>query len=227
LPYISEHAARIKSPSLFKDGDKEWARKEVTSGISIIFGHLKKPTKGSKPNTTTVQAYRFDKTKFTVEQARQWLTDHKVKIILFEPANDKGEQMSNNVEEIKQMTLQKLNEYNKSHGADGRFASGGAGGGGGAVAGTKKKGGVVGVSIGLKSADGKELKQGDKVKIIKGNSWERARSPIVTGRTSNGQVIMLTTGSEKGGRITQPPSNLRSTGRRNLFYAEKPKGYMT
>jgi len=35
----------------------------------------------------------------------------------------------NDVEVIKEMVLNKLNEYNKSHGADGRFASGGSGGG--------------------------------------------------------------------------------------------------
>jgi hypothetical protein len=69
VPYNVEHAARVKNPGLFKDDG--WARKEITPGVSIIFGHLKKPAKSSSPDATTTQAYRFDKAKFTAEQARK------------------------------------------------------------------------------------------------------------------------------------------------------------
>ena len=49
-------------------------------GIDIITGKLISKT------TTTTQAYRFDAKKFSVEKAKEWLKDHNIKWISFEPA---------------------------------------------------------------------------------------------------------------------------------------------
>jgi hypothetical protein len=78
MPYPSEHAARIISPSRFEEGS--FRRKNIAPGIDIILGKLKGETE------MTAQAYRFKKDKFTEEEARVWLKDHKINPISFEPA---------------------------------------------------------------------------------------------------------------------------------------------
>ena len=78
MPYPNEHAARIKDPSLFQKDS--FRRKNIAPGINIIIGKLK------GQDTTTTQAYRFNKNKFTAEQARKWLDEHNIKPILFEKA---------------------------------------------------------------------------------------------------------------------------------------------
>lgn len=110
MPYPNEHAARVKSPGLFKDGKDEWARNDIAPGIAQILGHLKKPKKGSKPNATTVQAYRFDKNKFSADEARKWLKDHNIKYMLFEPASEKKESVA---DEVAKMTLKKMDELKR------------------------------------------------------------------------------------------------------------------
>jgi hypothetical protein len=81
MPYPNQHSARIKSPSLFmKDSFKT---KSIAPGVSIIIGKMM----GSDHMTT--QAYRFDRFKFTPEQAKAWLKEHSiVAYISFEPATN-------------------------------------------------------------------------------------------------------------------------------------------
>jgi len=78
MPYPSEHAARIISPEKFEK--ESFRRINIAPGIDIIVGHLI----GEK--TMTTQAYRFDKSKFTAQEAKDWLKKHDIKYILFEPA---------------------------------------------------------------------------------------------------------------------------------------------
>jgi hypothetical protein len=80
MPYPTEHAARIKQPGSFQADS--FRRVTLATGISAIMGKLK----GS--SSMTLQAYRFDRKKFTAAQAKKWLADHKVKPILFEPASN-------------------------------------------------------------------------------------------------------------------------------------------
>lgn len=81
MPYPNEHAARVRDPDDFETGSMR--SKDLKDGVRIILGKLKGET------AMTVQAYRFDKTKFTPEQAKKWLKDNDVKSISFEPAVDK------------------------------------------------------------------------------------------------------------------------------------------
>jgi hypothetical protein len=76
MPYPNEHSARIKDPSQFK----VFRRGKFAPGIYAIFG--KKDSK----SPMEVQAIRFDKHKFTPEQAKEWLRKHGYKWIDFEPA---------------------------------------------------------------------------------------------------------------------------------------------
>lgn len=78
MPYPNEHAARIIDPEKFQTNS--FRRKNIASGIDIIIGKLK------NDNTMTIQAYRFDSEKFSVEEAKKWLKEHNIKYISFEPA---------------------------------------------------------------------------------------------------------------------------------------------
>ena len=80
MPYPSEHAARVRDPGDFQQDS--FRRKNIASGIDVILGKLK------GESTMTVQTYRFDRKQFTAAQARQWLKDHDIKYISFEPATD-------------------------------------------------------------------------------------------------------------------------------------------
>jgi len=83
MPYPNEHSARIKNPDLFLAGTTK--RKEIAPGVTIIMGKLKADPKG-KGGPMVTGSYRFDKSKFTADQARKWLKDHDVKPTEFEPA---------------------------------------------------------------------------------------------------------------------------------------------
>lgn len=78
MPYPSEHAARILDPDKFQQDS--FRRKNIAPGIDIIIGKLKGEDK------MTVQAYRFDREKFSVDEAKKRLKEHKVDYIDFEPA---------------------------------------------------------------------------------------------------------------------------------------------
>jgi len=86
-PYPNYHAARMKSPNLFLRIRVLQTTKE---GIMIYGGPLKSDPKGS----TKTQAIRFPKDKFSVQQAKAWLKEHKYTSILFEPASEKSEKAS-------------------------------------------------------------------------------------------------------------------------------------
>lgn len=100
MPFENFHAARIVDPDKFQDdsfrtitiGDK-------ADGITAIVGRLKGET------TTTIQTYRFDKDKWSASEAKKWLKDHDVNVILFEPASaDEGSsQESSEKSESKKM----------------------------------------------------------------------------------------------------------------------------
>jgi hypothetical protein len=80
MPYPNYHAARVKSPALFS---RIVVLKTLPNGIMIYGGPLKSKPGGS----STAQAYRFPRTKFTATEARKWLKDHDIKYILFEKAS--------------------------------------------------------------------------------------------------------------------------------------------
>jgi hypothetical protein len=83
-PYPNYHAARIKAPGLFLRIRVLQTTKE---GIMIYGG----PLKTDRTGPTKVQSIRFPKEKYSVKEAKAWLTDHKYKAILFEEASEKKE----------------------------------------------------------------------------------------------------------------------------------------
>lgn len=82
MPYPNYHAARLRAP-----GDFSRIRVLQTSKEGIMF--YGGPLKSKPSDSTELQAIRFPKSKFSADQAKKWLTDHKHKTILFEPATEK------------------------------------------------------------------------------------------------------------------------------------------
>lgn len=79
MPYANEHAARLKDPGQFdefrRDNDK------FGEGIDAIWG-----IKTNGETHAELQAIRFDKEKFTPDEAKEWLSEHDYDPIEFEPA---------------------------------------------------------------------------------------------------------------------------------------------
>jgi hypothetical protein len=81
-PYPSEHAQRVNSPDKYEKLRRQ--NNKFGDGIHVIFGVL-------ADGKTEVQAIRFDKSQFTVDEAKKWLEDNKYKTSGFEEASSKEE----------------------------------------------------------------------------------------------------------------------------------------
>jgi hypothetical protein len=88
MPYPNFHAARVRTPDSFQN---IVVLKTLPNGIMIYGGRLKSDPGGSSKS----QAYRFPKSRFSVEQAKKWLADHNIKPILFEAAKEVQSFMKN------------------------------------------------------------------------------------------------------------------------------------
>ena len=81
-PYPNEYAARVRDPKDFLPDTMR--SKEITDGVRIIIGKVEE----NGPMVT--QAYRFDKDKWTADEAKKWLENHDVKAVSFEEATNKA-----------------------------------------------------------------------------------------------------------------------------------------
>jgi HK97 family phage major capsid protein len=80
-PYPNEHAVRLVDPGQFDRFRRK--NNDFAQGIDSIYG-----IKGDDP--VRLQALRFDAARFTVSEAKKWLSDHDYKPISFEPATGKS-----------------------------------------------------------------------------------------------------------------------------------------
>jgi len=82
-PYPHEHSARIVSPREMRKDKFRRQNNKFGRGVHAIWGMLKK----DRDQTVILQAIRFDSSKFSAEQAKQWLRDHDMVMaeITFEP----------------------------------------------------------------------------------------------------------------------------------------------
>lgn len=87
-PFPNEHAFRINDP----DGYEEFRRDndKFGAGISAIWGIYTED--GEKK--VEIQAIRFDSSKFTFEQAKEWIADNDYDAIEEEEASEEGEKQS-------------------------------------------------------------------------------------------------------------------------------------
>jgi hypothetical protein len=84
MPYPSEHSIRLTDPGQYN----RFIRKNLAPGIDAIIGF--KSGSGSE-----IQAIRFDKTKFSVEEARTWASKHGYKNpISVEPAKKSSDHVA-------------------------------------------------------------------------------------------------------------------------------------
>ena len=88
-PYPNEHAARLHDPSKYTGFRRR--NDAGGSGIDFIFGIL-------ADGGTELQAIRFDKNRYTVAQAKDWLTKHDHKPIMFEEATGEREMADEDLE---------------------------------------------------------------------------------------------------------------------------------
>ncbi len=79
MPFANEHAGRVRTPDQFV---RIVQLQKLPNGIRILGG----PLKSNPTGPTQAQSYRFPKSRFTEDQAKEWLSDHEIKVILFEPA---------------------------------------------------------------------------------------------------------------------------------------------
>lgn len=78
-PYPNEHAGRLKDPDQYDS----FARKNNEGGEGIDFIY------GIKDGKSELQAIRFDKNRFTTQEAKAWLKSHDFEPILFEEASER------------------------------------------------------------------------------------------------------------------------------------------
>ena len=76
MPFPNEHAARLRDPDRYQNFRR--VNDEFGEGIDAIYGII--------DNQSELQAIRFDKNLFTVQEAKQWLEDNDFEPILFEEA---------------------------------------------------------------------------------------------------------------------------------------------
>lgn len=94
MPYENEHAFRVNDPGKYKYFRRE--NDAFGDGISVIWGI-------TEDKEVEIQAIRFDKEKWTIDEARKWMENHKIKAIEIEPAEEqeiqvfpRGEHIINN-----------------------------------------------------------------------------------------------------------------------------------
>ena len=80
MPYPNEHAARMMDPGSCEENS--FKRKRVGDGVSLILC--------KQDNKMVAQAYRFDKDKFSEEEAKAWMSKHDLSYKKFEKAEVKA-----------------------------------------------------------------------------------------------------------------------------------------
>lgn len=75
-PYPNEHAARIQDPDKYQGFRR--MNDELGDGIHIVLGLL--------DGESELQSIRFEKTKWSVDEAQQWLAENDYSVLKFEPA---------------------------------------------------------------------------------------------------------------------------------------------
>ena len=86
MPYPSEHSARVIQPLPKNSG--VFARKSIAPGINIIL----QKSKGDTGSAMKTQSYRFGKSQFTPQEAKDWLKSKNISYVSFEPASIPGKQ---------------------------------------------------------------------------------------------------------------------------------------
>lgn len=87
-PYPNEHAARINDPDKYEDFRR--VNDELGDGIDVIYGLL---ASGGE-----IQSIRFDKLKWSVDDAKAWLAENDYEPLEFEPASEERKMSEEHIE---------------------------------------------------------------------------------------------------------------------------------
>ena len=87
MPYPNEHAARINDPKKYKRIRR--VNNKFGPGLHAIFGFVSE-AEGAGKGGGELQAIRFDRSKFTPQQAKEWLEEHDYKTGLEEATKPKA-----------------------------------------------------------------------------------------------------------------------------------------
>jgi hypothetical protein len=104
MPLPNFHSARVIGPDRFA---RIVTLRTLPNGIQILGGPLKtNPSGQGKP-----QAYRFPKSKFTVDQAKKWLKENNINFVSFEAAKE-TQAFDNSVDVI--ISCKQIHAFNQS-----------------------------------------------------------------------------------------------------------------
>lgn len=97
MPYLNEHSARLRDPKDFnpdsfrrKNDGTIYGKIKVPKTIAVIWAKLK--GKDKPADSPIPQALRFSTKSWTVEKAKAWLKNNKIKYRNFEPAAPKKQE---------------------------------------------------------------------------------------------------------------------------------------
>lgn len=77
MPYVSEHAVRLRPPSRYVRFRRE--NNLFGPGIDVVWGV-------TEDGAAEIQALRFDARRYTLEQVQKWIREHNMDPIAIEPA---------------------------------------------------------------------------------------------------------------------------------------------
>jgi hypothetical protein len=101
MPYPNFHACRVRDPKDFEEDSFrsiELPKSEGgKGGVIVILGRLNGKT------TMTAQAYRFPKSKYTVDEAKEWTKKYNIKCKTFEPASKEKAEIESFVDNVIQI----------------------------------------------------------------------------------------------------------------------------
>lgn len=107
MPYPNEHAARLIDPDSLDpkrvarthgSGDGMVQGVKIPDSIDVIWFIIEREDGGEAP---VAQALRFPVRRWTEKEARDWLKEHKIKFILFEPATEEEKNQKKRGSEMK------------------------------------------------------------------------------------------------------------------------------
>lgn len=84
MPFTNEHAFRITDPDKYQDFRRE--NDKFGDGIDVIFGL--NPDENGEGMKSEIQSIRFDKNKFSFDEAKKWIADHDYSPIESEEASE-------------------------------------------------------------------------------------------------------------------------------------------
>jgi HK97 family phage major capsid protein len=107
-PYPNEHAARIKDPDEFDDFRR--MKDQMADGVDSIIGL--NMTNGNV-DSSEIQSLRFDKLKWSVDDAKAWLDEHDFNVIEFEPASEERVMQEEIKEEVVEEAVEEVIEEDR------------------------------------------------------------------------------------------------------------------